>query len=134
MHPVYGAGHAAVAGACVTILEALFKGDEKFPRPVDVLADSAGNQHLIPYDGPNPATGNDLTIEGELNKLASIIAIGRNIAGVPWRSDGTYSPRLGEAVAINLLQAYAKSYAEFSLGTVVFSFTRCHGSVHTITS
>ena len=28
MHPAYGAGHATVAGACVTILKAFFKEDE----------------------------------------------------------------------------------------------------------
>jgi hypothetical protein len=27
MHPSYGAGHATVAGACVTILKAFFDGD-----------------------------------------------------------------------------------------------------------
>lgn len=134
LHPAYGAGHATVAGACVTILKALFKGDEKFPDPVDVLVDGNDNEHLVPYGGPDSITGNDLTIEGELNKLASNIALGRNIAGVHWRSDGTYSMQLGEQVAIDLLEAYARSYAEFSPGTVVFRFNQFDGTVRTITS
>lgn len=134
MHPAYGAGHATVAGACVTILKALFKGDEQFPDPVDVLVDGSGNEHFVPYGGPDALTGNDLTIEGELNKLASNIALGRNIAGVHWRSDGTYSLRLGEQVAINLLKAYAKCYTEFSPGDTAFQFNKFDGTVETITA
>jgi hypothetical protein len=52
-------------------------------------------------------TGDDkdqMTVGGELNKLASNIAIGRNIAGVHWRSDGTESLFLGEQVAIAMLR------------------------------
>lgn len=127
MHPAYGAGHATVAGACVTILKAMFKGGESFPNPVDVLVDSAGHEHFVPYGGM-------VTIEGELNKLASNIAIGRNIAGVHWRSDGTCSLRLGEEVAISLLEVYAKSYPEFSHGETVFQFNRFDGTPHTITA
>ena len=44
-----------------------------------------------------------LTVEGELNKLASNIASGRNIAGVHWRSDAHASLRIGQALAISLL-------------------------------
>lgn len=127
MHPAYGAGHATVAGACVTVLKALFKGDAVFPDPVDVLVDNSGNEWLAPY-------GDTLTIEGELNKLASNIALGRNIAGVHWRSDGTYSMRLGEEVAIGLLRAYAKSYPEFASGATVFEFNKFDGTQETITS
>lgn len=121
MHPAYGAGHATVAGACVTILKALFKGDEIFPNPVEVLVDSGGNERFVPYSQP-------LTIEGELNKLASNIALGRNIAGVHWRSDGTYSLRLGEQVAIDLLKVYARSYAEYTSGAIVFQFNKFDGT------
>ncbi len=125
MHPSYGAGHATVAGACVTILKALFQGDDLFPNPVDVHVDNTGREWLEPY-------GDVLTIEGELNKLASNIAIGRNIAGVHWRSDGTYSLRLGEQVAIDMLKAYAKSYAEYSPGDIVFQFNMFDGTLMTI--
>jgi hypothetical protein len=134
MHPAYGAGHATVAGACVTILKALFDGSAIFPNPVDVIIDSGGQEHLAPYGGPADGSGNDLTIEGELNKLASNVAIGRNIAGVHWRSDGTYSLRLGEQVAIDLLTAYARSYAEFAPGATVFEFNKFDGTPVTINS
>lgn len=127
MHPAYGAGHATVAGACVTVLKALFKGVAVFPDPVEVLVDNSGNEWLVPY-------GDTLTIEGELNKLASNIALGRNIAGVHWRSDGTYSMRLGEEVAIDLLRAYARSYPEFASGETVFEFNKFDGTQETITA
>ncbi len=95
-HPSYTAGHATVGGACVTILKALFETEGRnIPSPVVPTADGSD---LVPY------TGAPLTIEGELNKLASNIATGRNIAGVHWRSDAYESMRLGQRVAISLLQ------------------------------
>jgi hypothetical protein len=110
----------------VTILKALFDGSIQFPDPVDVAVDNAGHEVLTAY------AGGPLTVEGELNKLASNVALGRNIAGVHWRSDGTYSLQLGEQVAIALLRAYAKSYAEFAPGDVVFRFTRFDGGAEQV--
>lgn len=95
-HPSYTAGHATVAGACVTVLKALFDTENRpIPHPVVPTADGTA---LVPYTGPA------LTIEGELNKIASNIASGRNIAGVHWRSDSHASLRIGQAVAISILQ------------------------------
>jgi hypothetical protein len=126
MHPSYGAGHATVAGACVTILKALFDGSLPFPSPVDVVVDNTGHEHIEQY------SGSPLTIEGELNKLASNIALGRDIAGVHWRSDGTNSLLLGEQVAIKLLEAYARSYAEFAPGDAAFRFNKFDGTSYTV--
>ncbi len=95
-HPAYGAGHATVAGACVTVLKWWF--DESWVIPDPVVA-SADGTSLVPYRGTEP-----LTVGGELNKLASNVALGRNIAGVHWRSDATESLKLGEAIAISVLQ------------------------------
>ena len=53
-----------------------------------------------------------LTVGSELDKLASNISLGRNAAGVHWRSDYTESGKLGEAVAIGLLQEQSKLYNE----------------------
>ena len=61
-HPAYGAGHATVAGACVTILKAWF--DESTVIQSPLMPDSTG-QVLVPY------VGNTLTVGGELNKIAS---------------------------------------------------------------
>jgi hypothetical protein len=49
---------------------------------------------------------------GELNKVTSNVAIGRNIAGVHWRSDGTESLFLGEQVAIALLRDHRQTFNE----------------------
>ena len=49
---------------------------------------------------------------GELNKVAANIAIGRNLAGVHWRSAYTQSMRLGEAVAISILEEQKLTYNE----------------------
>src|SRR5262249_36868223 len=86
-HPAYGAGHATVAGACVTILKAFFDESFVIAEPVEASSDGLG---LVSYKGPA------LTVGGELNKLASNVAIGRNIAGVHWRSDAAESLKLGE--------------------------------------
>lgn len=98
-HPAYGAGHATLAGACVTVLKAFFHTETLFPQPPQEVA--SGGTALQPYTGTDAAL---MTIEGELNKLASNIALGRNIAGVHWRSDGTESLDLGETIAIGLLK------------------------------
>jgi hypothetical protein len=59
-----------------------------------------------------PANEPSLTVGGELNKLAANIALGRNAAGVHWRSDYTESLRLGEEIAIRLLQEQKQTYSE----------------------
>ncbi len=115
-HPAYGAGHATVAGACVTILKAWF--NESFVIQNPVVPDATG-QVLMPY------VGEDLTIGGELNKIASNVAYGRNIAGVHWRSDAHESLKLGEAVAISILKDQKASYNEAFSG---FSLTKFDGT------
>jgi hypothetical protein len=87
VHPAYGSGHATVAGACVTILKWFFNGDETIKNPVQVSSDG---RTLEPFVGP------PLTVNGELNKIASNVATGRNIAGVHWRTDAVEAIRLGE--------------------------------------
>jgi hypothetical protein len=105
-HPSYGAGHATVAGACITILKAWF--DESFilSNPVEPNPNGLG---LSSYTGPG---SDSLTVGGELNKLASNIAIGRNMAGVHYRSDYIESIKLGEAIAIGILQEQKLTYNE----------------------
>ncbi len=53
-----------------------------------------------------------LTVEGELNKLAANIAIGRNWAGVHYYSDYIESLRLGEEIAIGILEEQKLTYPE----------------------
>ena len=123
LHPAYGAGHATVAGACVTILKALF--DENTPIPNPVVPTTDGTQ-LIPYNGSDAG---DLTVGGELNKIASNVALGRNMAGVHWRSDATQSLLLGEAVAISILRDQKGCVNENFNG---FTLTKFDGSVVTV--
>lgn len=120
LHPSYGAGHGTVAGAAVTILKALF--DETWVLPNPVMPNPADQgQTVIPL---SPVV--NLTVGGELNKLANNIAIGRNIAGVHWRSDATESLKLGEQVAIEILKDLQKTYNEPFGG---FTFTNFDGVV-----
>jgi hypothetical protein len=111
-HPAYGAGHATVAGACTTILKAWF--DESFVIPDPVIPNGDGTA-LVDYMGPDKGK---LTVGGELNKVAANIAIGRNMAGVHWRTDYTESIKLGEAIAIGILEEQKATYNEESFFTL----------------
>lgn len=93
-HPAYPAGHAVIAGACVTALKAFFNESFAIPSPVVASEDGLSLTAL---------QGNELKIGGELNKLASNISFGRNFAGIHWRSDGVEGLKLGEAVAIGIM-------------------------------
>ncbi|NEP09592.1 MAG: vanadium-dependent haloperoxidase [Symploca sp. SIO2C1] len=131
MHPAYGAGHATVAGACVTILKAFFDTSA-------VLAKTRGGAAAfkrletgdtpIAFRAPNltgPGAGEGvsadclvsytpsqfLTLEGELNKLAANISIGRNMAGVHYFTDYYDSLRMGEKIAIGILEEQALTYS-----------------------
>lgn len=123
MHPSYGAGHATVAGACVTILKAYFDTSTAFVRrqvngqtvegffrpeagdtPLAYVPNGAGSALVAETDGPF------LTLEGELNKLAANIAIARNMAGVHYFTDYYDSLRMGEEIAIGILEEQALCY------------------------
>jgi hypothetical protein len=123
LHPSYGAGHATVAGAAVTILKAVFDENFLIPNPV---VPSADGLTLLPYTGPDASS---LTVGSELDKLASNIALGRNFAGVHWRSDYEESLKLGEAYAISVLQDQRLTYREPFAG---FTFTKFDGTRVTV--
>ena len=137
MHPAYGAGHATVAGACVTILKAFFdtnavlakykdkkSGDTKVafkrlahhdqavlfraPEVIDTYtSDNACKEaKLIECESDK-----FLTLEGELNKLAANISIGRDMAGVHYFSDYFDSLRMGEEIALGVLEEQALTYS-----------------------
>ena len=120
LHPSYPSGHAAIAGACVTVLKAFFKESFLIPNPVQANSDGLT---LLPVLGPR------FTIGGELNKLAANIGLGRDYAGIHWRSDTTESLKLGEAVAINLLQNVKTTTHRDFAG---FSLTKFDGTTVTV--
>ncbi|HEX8276282.1 MAG TPA: vanadium-dependent haloperoxidase [Longimicrobiaceae bacterium] len=97
-HPAYGAGHATGSGACATVLKAFF--NESTPIENPLVPNSTGTA-LVAYTGADAA---QMTVGSELNKLAGNVAIGRNAAGVHWRSDYDQSLLLGETIAIGVLQ------------------------------
>ena len=143
-HPAYGAGHATVAGACVTILKAWL--DEKTPLAAHLDAKKPRNPFAASNCVPPPQNGEDaggetilepgcfvvigttnsagqlveykgadkgeLTVEGELNKIACNVAMGRSMGGVHWRSDNTRSLRLGEQIAAEILRKECLEYVE----------------------
>ncbi|MEM6857304.1 MAG: bromoperoxidase [Pseudomonadota bacterium] len=125
MHPAYGAGHATVAGACVTVLKAFFDTSAMLAR----LGGRIGffTQEQIAASGQQPEwikivtiNGGEkldavpiscpLTLEGELNKLSANISIGRNMAGVHYFTDYFDSVRMGEEIAIGMLEEQAIGY------------------------
>jgi hypothetical protein len=124
-HPSYGAGHATVAGACVTILKALFDCEHPVTDFFPVVEPSDDGSTLLPYLGGDVG---QMTIAGELNKIASNVATGRNIAGVHWRTDGEESMKLGEEIAIRVLRGQKPTYNEGFSAT----FTRFDGTQITI--
>lgn len=126
MHPAYGAGHATVAGACVTILKAffdckaLFKANGKDADKAFVSVKNGTKLKEVPvFDcHNNPA---HLTVEGELNKLASNISIGRNWAGVHYFTDYYESILMGEQMAIGILEEQKIMFGEnFSMTVPLF--------------
>jgi len=93
-HPAYPSGHAIIAGACTTVLKALFDESHTFSDPVQATADGTSLESI----------STSLTVGGELNKLAENVSIGRNFAGVHYRSDGSEGMRAGEQVGKRLLE------------------------------
>ena len=156
-HPAYGAGHATVAGACVTVLKAWFDEDEKLVDVYRRFNESMTPKKVAPKDPPNGElmplqpgyrkagpgldefcepqeyTGLDaakMTVGGELNKIASNVAMGRSMGGVHWRTDNTRSLRLGELIAIEILRKRTLEYAELP---VSFTFRSFDGQIVHIT-
>ena len=138
MHPSYGAGHATVAGACVTMLKAYFDTSAVLVRRgTDVLFSrfEGGDSPVafVPDSSMNALTdvndGSYLTLEGELNKLAANISIGRNMAGVHYFSDYYDSLRMGEEIAIGILEEQTLCY---QTDPFVLSVTTFDGDVRCI--
>jgi len=116
LHPAYPSGHATVAGACSVMLKAFFDETQILTNCVTASADGTT---LAPY------FDEALTVGGEINKLAFNVAMGRDFAGIHWRSDAEAGIKLGEQVAIAMLQDLANTFAESFTG---FKFTTADGT------
>lgn len=126
MHPAYGAGHATVAGACITILKAffdcnsLFMPDDNNSDKAYVSIDNGKKLKLVPVLNRAGHKAH-LTVEGELNKLASNISIGRNWAGVHYFTDYYESLLMGEQIALGILEEQKLMFGEnFSMTIPLF--------------
>ncbi|MFK7753690.1 MAG: hypothetical protein AB8B51_14200 [Sedimentitalea sp.] len=120
MHPAYGAGHATVAGACVTLLKAFFAMTDPDDATKPVFLVDETKLALVPDCGTKPsdptidllsvAIEKGLTLEGELNKLMWNISNARNIAGVHYYTDYIESAQLGEAITLGILREQMLCY------------------------
>jgi hypothetical protein len=113
-HPSYPSAHACNAGACATILKAFFDADYVLPHPVEATPDGSTL---------DPWKGTDLTLGNEIDKLANNIALGRDAAGVHYRSDSIHGLFVGEQQALGLLRDYSRTYNEHFDGFVVRKFS-----------
>jgi hypothetical protein len=125
-HPSYAQGHGAIAGACATLLKAFFDGKQSIRQFSDVFVASSDGLSLVSYTGRDSDL---MTVDGELDKLASNIGVGRNHAGVHWRSDYVQGLLLGEAVMVSLLQDERACFSEDFQG---LTFRKFDGTEMTI--
>ncbi len=120
-HPSYAQGHGAIAGACATILKAAFDGNAAFTSLGNgtIQVASGDGLSLVGYAGGDAA---EITVNGEINKLASNIGLARNFAGVHWRTDYSEALKLGEAVALSILADQREVYEEEFSGFAIRRF------------
>lgn len=136
VHPSYPSVHAVVAGACCTLMKIYFDAsipwislngvnNGKLSNGVENVVETIDGQTL------DMTAYNMLTVEMEINKLASNIGLGRMWAGVNYRSDVVQGLLLGEQVAMKYMGEILSANIEDNLdGTVPeISFRNFNGKV-----
>jgi membrane-associated phospholipid phosphatase len=123
-HPAYPSGHGTVAGACVTVLKAVFDESAEIEDPVEATADGLD---LEPCSLDEP-----LTVGGELNKLASNANAGRVFGGIHYRGNTFDGLGLGEQVAIGWLRDAKLRYNEYPDEFDEWTFTNFMGEEVTV--
>jgi hypothetical protein len=128
-HPSYAQGHASMAGACATILKAAFDGSTPFASLTggSIVTASEDGRSLAPYTGADAA---QITVNGEINKLASNIGMARDHAGIHWRTDYSYGLLLGEAAALSVLSDQSNNYLGENFNG--FTITKFDGTTVTV--
>ena len=125
-HPAYPSGHACVAGACVTVLKAMFDEKRALRFPLQPMRDGKDWEAINP-NFPAPTVG------AELNKLATALSMGRNFAGVHWRSDAWQGLLLGESVATAWLKSEKAKSIEAQQGWLKnYEFTSFSGQKNVV--
>ena len=94
-------------------LKAFFNANYVLPHPFEATADGSAREVW---------RGAPLTLGNEIDKLASNIALGRDAAGVHYRSDSVRGLFVGEQQALGLLRDYSRTYNERFDGFVVRKF------------
>jgi len=91
------------------LLKAAFDGSVPLASLTNgkIVAASSDGLSQVAYTG---ADAGQITLNGEINKLASNIAIARNMSGIHWRVDAVYGMLLGEALALSILSDQNNNY------------------------
>lgn len=97
VHPSYPAGHSTFSAAAATILKMFFVCDTPWSDLQSVVETNSAGDILVPYGGSTVG----MTVGTELNKLAYNIGIGRDWAGVHYRTDSQM--QLGEQIAMSYM-------------------------------
>lgn len=113
-HPAYPAGHATIAGACSTLLK-IYLADGSWSSTGLSELESVDGSATSVYQGSDAG---QITIHGEIDKLAYNVALGRDFAGVHYRSDSELL--LGEKVAIQYYKD-SKALQNEAIGDIQFT-------------
>ena len=133
-HPSFPAGHAVLAGSCITVIKAMLRTNDernrpiRWDRPVRLASKDGFSTRLI--ERSEDPTIRHMTINGELNKMAMNFAFGRNFAGVHYRNDTEYGLKLGEEYAMHVLGNLSKNfYPRVKRPDITFTLEKFDGSV-----
>lgn len=128
LHPAFPSGHATIAGACCTILKIFYDAEKLWSSLPGVIANKLSGGVLHPvqagFNGASleqcvDADVSNMTIYGEIDKLASNVSFGRNWAGIHYRTDAIGGMLIGEQVAIKYMEDCLSACVENNLdGTV----------------
>lgn len=138
IHPDWPSGHATVAGAAITIMKIFFNATGLWSS-LPGLQPGNINRTIVPlsvsgiYAQASTNGGilidyslgdaSSMTINGELNKLASNVAFGRDFAGIHYRSSAVGGILLGEKVAIGYMEDQLSSMVQNGVGGTKPSIT-----------
>lgn len=125
MHPSANAGHAGIAGACSALLKMYFKDGPWSGTGISTTVGMSDINTVQSVDGSvlseyTEADASQMTVHGEIDKLASNMALGRDFAGVHYRYDGDEGILLGERVAIQWMIDNA-AQSNVNIGTIRFT-------------
>lgn len=143
VHPDFCEGHGAISGSCATVLKIYFNAGESWSSLPGVISGALSNLISGPVEADvsgsllQSYSGADvvgMTINGEINKMCSNIAIGRCWSGVHYRSSAIVGLLLGENVAIKYMEDILSSLIENNLNRTVptITITKFDGTSYTL--